>query len=74
MDSAFNLEAYTTEVEIPEDSLAAGITVKALEDLGEGEFEVITLLRGKERRFEPADNVVLKGRDTPHPERRACRA
>ena len=64
MDSAFNLEAYTTEVEIPEDSLAAGITVKALEDLGEGEFEVITLLRGKERRFEPAGNVVLKARDT----------
>ena len=46
MDAAFNLEGYTTEVTVPEDSPAAGITVKTLEDLGEGEIEVITLLRG----------------------------
>ena len=45
MDAAFNLEGYTTEVEVPEDSPAAGVTVKALEDLGEGEVEVITLIR-----------------------------
>jgi di/tricarboxylate transporter len=64
MDAAFNLESYTTEVEIPEDSPAAGITVKALEELGEGEVEVITLLRGDERRYEPAGNVVLKAGDT----------
>ena len=30
---------------VPEDSPAAGVTVKALEDLGEGEIEVITLLQ-----------------------------
>ena len=40
MDAAFNLEGYTTEVTVPEDSPAAGVTVKALEDLGEGEIEV----------------------------------
>jgi di/tricarboxylate transporter len=63
MDAAFNLEGYTTEVEVPEDSPAAGITVKALEDLGESEIEVITLLRGNERRYEPAGNIVLKAGD-----------
>ena len=63
MDAAFNLEGYTTEVTVPEDSPAAGITVKALEDLGEGEVEVITLLRGRSRRYEPAGNVVIKPGD-----------
>jgi di/tricarboxylate transporter len=63
MDAAFNLEGYTTEVTVPEDSPAAGITVKALEDLGEDEVEVITLLRGRSRRYEPAGNVVIKPGD-----------
>jgi di/tricarboxylate transporter len=63
MDAAFNLEAYTTEVLVPEDSPAAGITVKALEDLGESEVEVITLLRGSERRYDPAGNAVIKADD-----------
>jgi di/tricarboxylate transporter len=63
MDAAFNLEGYTTEVTVPEDTPAAGITVKALEDLGEGEIEVITLLRGGSRRHEPAGNVVIKPGD-----------
>ena len=43
MDAAFNLEGYTTEVTVPEELPAAGMTVKALEDLGEEEIEVITL-------------------------------
>jgi di/tricarboxylate transporter len=63
MDAAFNLEGYTTEVTVPEDSPAAGVTVKALEDLGEGEIEVITLIRGGTRRYEPAGNVVIKAGD-----------
>ncbi len=63
MDAAFNLEAYTTEVVVPEDSPANGITVKALEDLGESEVEVITLLRGAERRYDPAGNAVIKADD-----------
>jgi di/tricarboxylate transporter len=64
MDAAFNLKGYTTEVSVPKDSPAAGITVKALEDLGESEIEVITLLRGAKRRAEPAGNVVIKADDT----------
>jgi di/tricarboxylate transporter len=63
MDAAFNLEGYTTEVTVPEDSPAAGVTVKALEELGESEIEVITLLRGVTRRFEPAGNMVIKAGD-----------
>ena len=63
MDAAFNLEDYTTEVTVPKDSPANGVTVKALEDLGEGEIEVIVILRGSQRRYEPAGNVVIKADD-----------
>ena len=63
MDAAFNLVGYTTEVTVPEDSPAAGVTVKALEELGEGETEVITLIRAGARRYEPAGNVVIKSGD-----------
>jgi di/tricarboxylate transporter len=64
IDAAFNLEGYTTEVTVPEVSPANGITVKALEELGEDEIEVITLLRsGSRRRYEPAGNMVIKAGD-----------
>jgi len=63
MDVAFKLEGYTTEVTVPEDSPAADITVKALEDLGEGEIEVIAVLRGTARRFDPAGNSIIRSGD-----------
>jgi di/tricarboxylate transporter len=63
MDAAFKLEGYTTEVKIPKDSPAAGMTVKALEDASENEIDVITLLRGARRRYEPAGNMVIKPGD-----------
>lgn len=63
MDAAFKLEGYTTEVKIPEDSPAAGMTVKALEEASENEIDVITLLRGARRRYEPAGNMVIKPGD-----------
>ncbi len=63
IDAAFTLDAYTTEVTVPEDSPAAGVTVKALEELGENEIEVITLLREGRRRYEPAGNVLIKPGD-----------
>jgi di/tricarboxylate transporter len=63
MDAAFNLEGYITDVAVPEESPAVGITVKALEELGQGESEVIALLRGNQRRYEPAGNVVIKEGD-----------
>ena len=64
MNAAFNLEHYTTEVTVPEDSPASGVTVKALEELGESEIEVIVILRGNRRRHDPAGNVVIKADDT----------
>jgi uncharacterized protein with PhoU and TrkA domain len=48
---------------VPEDSPAAGVTVKALEDLGESEIEVLSLLRGRARRHQPAGNAVIKPGD-----------
>jgi di/tricarboxylate transporter len=63
MDAAFKLEGYTTEVTVPADSPAADITVKALEDLGEGEVEVIAVIRGPKRRFDPAGNSIIKADD-----------
>ena len=63
MDAAFNLEGYTTEVLVPEDSPAAGMRVRELETAGEGEIEVITLHRGRQRSYAPAGNVVIKAGD-----------
>jgi di/tricarboxylate transporter len=63
IDAAFNIEAYTTEVMIPEASPIVGKSVRALEQAGEDEVEVITLLRGKQRRYEPGGNVALKAGD-----------
>jgi di/tricarboxylate transporter len=37
--------------------------VKALEELGENEIDVITLIRGDTRRYEPAGNTVIKPGD-----------
>lgn len=63
MDAAFTLEGYTTEVSVPEDSPAANITVKALEDLSENDVEVIALIRGTKRRFDPGGNSIIKPND-----------
>lgn len=63
MDAAFTLEGYTTEVAVPEDSPATDITVKALEDLSEGDVEVISLIRGTVRRFDPAGNSIIRAGD-----------
>ena len=63
VDAAFKLEAYTTEVTVPDNSPASGVTVSALEALGENEIEVLTLLRSGIRRHDPAGNVVIKAGD-----------
>ncbi|MFD0986187.1 SLC13 family permease [Methyloligella solikamskensis] len=63
MDAAFNLEAYTTEITVPEDSPCVDITIRAFEDLSENEVEVIAHFRGRRRRYQPAGNVVIKPDD-----------
>jgi di/tricarboxylate transporter len=60
MNEAFNLEGYTTEVTIPEGSSLVGKTVAELEKLSEGEVEVLTLIRGRNRINEPGANTKLR--------------
>src|SRR3546814_7522096 len=53
MDAAFNIEAYTAEVRVPDDSPSDGKTVDAIEALGEGEGEIATILLERYRRYTP---------------------
>jgi di/tricarboxylate transporter len=59
IEAAFNLEGYTTEVSIPEDSALVGKTVGELEKLGDGEIEVLTLLRRRDRIHRPPATTKL---------------
>jgi di/tricarboxylate transporter len=63
MDAAFNIEGYTTEAAIPEDSPIVGKTVGALVEAGENEIEIVSLMRGRDRRYDPNGNMVLKAGD-----------
>src|SRR5690606_29377727 len=63
MDDAFTMEGYTTEVSVPEKSDIAGKTVKDLEALGDGEIEVIALLRRRQRNSAPSGNMKLREGD-----------
>ena len=63
IDAAFNLEGYTTEVIVPEESPLVGRNLKALEEAAENEVEVITLLRKGHRRHEPSGNIILRADD-----------
>lgn len=60
MNEAFNLEGYTTEVTIPEGSSLVGKTVGDVEKLSEGDVEVLTLIRARDRVNEPGPNVKLR--------------
>jgi di/tricarboxylate transporter len=66
LDAAFNIKGYTTEASIAADSLLAGKTVADLEQLGDGEVQVSTIIRERFRRYTPsptwelaADDVLL---------------
>jgi len=60
MDEAFNIDGYTTEVTIPDGSPLVGKTVGEIDRLSEGEVEVLTLLRSRERIHEPSANIKLR--------------
>jgi di/tricarboxylate transporter len=60
MNEAFNLEGYTTEVTIPEGSPLVGKTVGEVEKLSEGDVEVLTLMRARDRINEPAASTRLR--------------
>jgi di/tricarboxylate transporter len=62
----FNLERYTTELAVPEESPAIGMTVAELEALGEGELSVSSLVRisdDDERHFVPSYRTRLVSGD-----------
>ncbi|HWL05416.1 MAG TPA: SLC13 family permease [Xanthobacteraceae bacterium] len=69
MDAAFNIEAYTTELTVPEDSPFVGKTVGDLEKLGEGEVDVVNLIHGRGHSYRPPNttrleagaNIILQG-------------
>jgi di/tricarboxylate transporter len=68
MEAAFNLEGYTTEVTVPEDSPFAGKTVRDLTKLSEGEVDVVAIVHGSERvrpkpgtMLEADQRVILQG-------------
>jgi di/tricarboxylate transporter len=63
MDAAFKFEGYTTEVTVPEDSLFVGKTVVELRAHAEEEVDVLMVLRNRNRRFEPADDMTIKADD-----------
>jgi len=63
MNAAFNLEGYTTEVSVPENSEFAGKTVKDLEALSDNEVEVLAILRRRQRNSSPSGGVKLRGGD-----------
>ncbi|HWV44373.1 SLC13 family permease [Pseudorhodoplanes sp.] len=64
MDAAFNLEGYSTEVLIPDESELDGKTVKDLEALGDGEVEVVAILGQRARQSQPSPTTTLHGGDT----------
>jgi di/tricarboxylate transporter len=63
MDAAFNIEGYTTEARLPQDSPMAGKTVAELEALGEGEVTITTIIRERFRRYTPSAQWQLYAED-----------
>ena len=63
MDEAFNIEGYSTEVSIPEGSPLVGKTVAEVDTLSEGDVEVLTLLRSRDRINQPPAKTKLRASD-----------
>jgi di/tricarboxylate transporter len=64
IEAAFNLEGYTTEVLIPEDTPLVGKTVADLEKIGEEDVEVILIVREWGERSAAFGHTILRARDT----------
>ena len=63
LDAAFNIKGYTTEAHIPAESPLVGKSVANLEQLGDGEVEVSTIIREKFRRYTPSPAWELRAGD-----------
>jgi di/tricarboxylate transporter len=64
IDAAFNIRSYTTEAHLPQDSPYVGRTVADLEKIGEGEVQVVTIIRERFRRVTPSPSWTLDADDT----------
>ncbi len=63
-DESFSIESYSTELRVPETPVAPDLTVKAFEELAEGEASVAAILReGGSRRYIPAEDWRLYAGD-----------
>lgn len=58
-EEAFSIEAYTTELRIPAQPASPGLTVRGLEELGEGEMSVAAIVREGGRRYIPSEDWRL---------------
>lgn len=63
MDAAFNLEGYTTEVTVPEESRLIGKSVGELKKMFEEDVDVLMILRGGTRRYNPPDGATFRHED-----------
>jgi di/tricarboxylate transporter len=68
-ESRFRVEDYMTEARVPADAAVIGKSIRELEEFGDGDVTVISIIRGSERRLAPAgwtrlqegDVAVLEG-------------
>jgi len=62
-EELFEIRDYLTEVRLPEEGAAVGKTLRELEQEVEGEFSVVGLVRGEDRRPAPSPYERLTGGD-----------
>lgn len=62
-DQIFSMKDYVSEVRVLEESSAVGLTLSELENLIEGDFAVIGLIRGKRRRLSIPVDEILQAKD-----------
>jgi di/tricarboxylate transporter len=63
IEAAFNLDAYATEVTVPQDSPLVGQSITDLEKQAEGEIDTALLIRGGLNKSKPAKTTKIRADD-----------
>ncbi|TMJ39881.1 MAG: SLC13 family permease [Alphaproteobacteria bacterium] len=63
IEAAFNLDAYATEVTVPQDSPLVGQSITDLEKQAEDEIDTALLIRGGLNKSKPAKNTKIRADD-----------
>jgi di/tricarboxylate transporter len=63
IDAAINIENYVVEATIPKDSPLVGKLAQDVEELGEGQVKVTTVVRERFRRYKPTRALRLRAGD-----------